>query len=282
MNFYISESEIEKIIEEDISIIDLTSFALELKDEKTEIKFLTRNLTMLSAVEEVVVILKKLNIDVLSYKASGTLLEAGEVFIHAEGKSSDIQIAWRTCSKVLEYYCGVASRAYHFVTKAKKHNPKITVATTRKNIPGTKKLAIKSIICGGAIPHRLGLSETILVFNEHMQMMGGFDKFIENLPNLKQKMAEKKIGAEAHTPEEGYKLVEAGVDFVQLDKFSAELTKEFVTKAKQIREDILVVATGNITMDSVEEYAATGADLINTSCLYHGRPADIKISIQKI
>jgi molybdenum transport protein len=282
MNFYVSESEIDRIIEEDISIIDLTSFALELKDEKTEIRFKARNLTMLSGVEEVLSILKKLNISVISYKASGTLVEAGEEFICGMGNSSDVQIAWRTCGKILEYFSGVATRAYHFVNKAKKHNPEITVATTRKNIPGTKKLAIKSIICGGAIPHRLGLSETILVFNEHMKMMGGLDKFIEKLPELKIKMREKKIGAEAHTPEDGYKLVEAGVDFVQLDKFSIELTKDFVVKAKQIKEDIIVVATGNITMNNVEDYAATGADLINTSCLYHGKPADIKIVIQKV
>ncbi|MEI8631105.1 hypothetical protein P4S72_01175 [Vibrio sp. PP-XX7] len=111
---------------------------------------------------------------------------------------------------MLEYFSGVATRTYFMVNKAKAINPHVIISTTRKNIPGTKKIAIKSIICGGALPHRLGLSETILVFGEHIKMLGGLDTFIEKLPEIKIKVIEKKIGVEAHTFDDGIRLVEAG------------------------------------------------------------------------
>ncbi|CAM3932686.1 putative nicotinate-nucleotide pyrophosphorylase [carboxylating] [Vibrio aerogenes CECT 7868] len=280
MNFYISDTEVEKILEEDISTIDLTSLALSLKDEPASITFQARHLTMISAVEEVVTILKKLNLTVTSFKPSGTLIQPGESFIQAQGMSSAIQIAWRTCSKTLEYFSGVATRTHHMVTMARKINPKVTIATTRKNIPGTKKMAIKSIICGGAIPHRLGLSETVLVFGEHMTMMGGLDTFIERLPEIKTRMIEKKIGAEAHSFEAGIQLVHAGIDFVQLDKFDIQSTATFIEKAKHINKNIIVIATGNINIENIEDYTKTGADVINTSFPYHGKPADIKAEIK--
>ncbi|MEI8631104.1 hypothetical protein P4S72_01170 [Vibrio sp. PP-XX7] len=68
MNFYISDAEVEKILDEDISTIDLTSMALGLKDEKTSITFQARNPTVISAVEEVITILKKLDMDIISYQ----------------------------------------------------------------------------------------------------------------------------------------------------------------------------------------------------------------------
>ena len=58
---------------------------------------------------------------------------------------------------------GIATRTSQIVKKAKAVNPSVVVVTTRKAFPGTKKVAIKAIIAGGALPHRLGLSETILV-----------------------------------------------------------------------------------------------------------------------
>ncbi|SHO59351.1 ModD protein [Vibrio quintilis] len=282
MNFYISDAEVEKILEEDISTVDLTSLALSLKDQPAAITFQARHLTMVSAVEEVVTILKKLNLTVTHFQPSGTIVQPGESFLHAEGMSSAIQIAWRTCSKILEYFSGVATRTHHMVSLARSINPQVTVATTRKNIPGTKKLAIKSIICGGAVPHRLGLSETVLVFGEHMAMLGGFNIFIEQLPEIKAKVIEKKVGAEAHSFETGIQLVHAGIDFVQLDKFDIQSTTDFVKEAKHINKNIIVIATGNINSENIEAYTKTGADVINTSSAYHGKPADIKAIIKQL
>ena len=87
---------------------------------------------------------------------------------------------------------------------------------------------------------------------------------------------------EAHNTEDGIKLVKAGVDIIQVDKFDCDVLKQFVSKAKAINPKLVVVAAGNIRQDNVADYAATGVDLLATSALYFGKPADIKAEIEKI
>jgi molybdenum transport protein len=279
MSFYISDSEIERIIEEDISALDLTSTVMGIGNEKASITYKTRNETVIACSEEVVKILQKLGITVSFFRKSGEKLKTGETIIEGSGSAADIHIVWRTCSKLLEYYCGLATRTYTFVKEAQQINTTVNIACTRKNIPGTKKMTLKSIVCAGAFPHRVGLSETIMIFQEHIHFVGGQANFIRMLPQLKQTIKEKKIGAEAQHYNDGIQMVTAGLDIVQLDKFPAEEVKRFITEAKSINHAVTVVAAGNIRMDNVKEYAATGVDVLATSALYHGKPADIKVVI---
>ena len=76
---------------------------------------------------------------------------------------------------ILEYSSGIATRTKKMVDKAKLVNPHVAVLATRKSFPGTKELSIKSIIAGGAFPHRLGLSETILIFKQHVAFLGNIN-----------------------------------------------------------------------------------------------------------
>lgn len=71
------------------------------------------------------------------------------------------------------------------VKAARSVNPDVAVVTTRKSFPGAKRIAIKAIIAGGALPHRLGLSETILPFKQHTAFLGGLGEFLKILPDLR-------------------------------------------------------------------------------------------------
>ena len=143
-------------------------------------------------------------------------------------------------------------------------------------------MSIKAIMAGGAYPHRVGLSETILIFEEHIKLIGGLNVLLEKIPEIKLSSLEKKVSVEAHNHEAGIKLVKAGVDIIQVDKFKCEALKKFVAEAKGINPKLVVVAAGNIRQDNVAEYAATGVDLLATSSLYFGKPADIKAEIERI
>ena len=63
--------------------------------------------------------------------------------------------------------------------------------TTRKSMPGAKDLMTEAVMAGGAFPHRLGLSETVLVFDHHLTFFGGFEAFVEQLPAIKGRCVEK-------------------------------------------------------------------------------------------
>jgi hypothetical protein len=64
------------------------------------------------------------------------------------------------------------------------------VACTRKNVPGTKRFAVAAVKAGGAVMHRLGLSETVLVFPEHCAFLGK-EPFVGLAEKLRRAAPEK-------------------------------------------------------------------------------------------
>jgi len=282
MSFFITDHEIDKIIEEDVNPVDLTSFLLEMKNYEAEITYHGRSDLVVACSEEVERVYKKLNLEVIDYLPSGTSVKEGEVFFRARGRGDNIHLAWRNGVRIFESFCGVATRTKQMVDRARSANPDALVVTTRKNMPGTKKLVIKAVMSGGGFPHRLGLSETVLIFDPHIDLYGGKKKVVEILPEIRKNAKEKKIGIEAHNMEEALLFVNAGFDFVQLDKFSPEDTLTFIAQARGINPSVKVVSAGNINLENAGIYAATGTDVLVTSSLYFGKPADIKATITQI
>jgi len=101
-------------------------------------------------------------------------------------------MGWKVSMNVLEYCSGIATRTKYLVDKAKNINPQIEIVTTRKIFPGTKEFSIKAIIAGGAYPHRLGLSETVLIFKQHLNFIGGIPGLVENLEVIKARACGEK------------------------------------------------------------------------------------------
>lgn len=281
MSFFILDHDLDRIIEEDIHPLDLTSHLLGMDRHEAEIQYAPRAPIVLACTEEVERIFLKLGLQVEQCLPSGTECPEGRPFFHARGRGDRIHLAWRTGMRVLESFCGVATRTAQFVRKAKSANPEISVVTTRKNMPGTRHLAVKAVMAGGAYPHRLGLSETILIFDAHVELYGGEEKLLQDLPGLMREAKEKKVGAEAKSLKSALAFVRAGVDFIQLDKLSPEEVTLISREAKAINPAVVLVAAGNINLTNAEAYAASGADVLVTSSLYFGPPADIKAEIRK-
>ena len=77
--------------------------------------------------------------------------------------------------------------------KIDKVNPNCELLTTRKTFPFSKRFCIKAATCGGAMPHRLGLSETILFFDGHRIIYKNNEEFYEAIKNIKNKTSEKSV-----------------------------------------------------------------------------------------
>ena len=274
-----TEEEIERIVTEDVPYFDLTTAILEIGDKKGSITYTARHDMILCCTEEVDRIFKKFNITTEVFKPSGTSVKEGETFLVGKGKAGDLHKIWKVTQILLEYACGIATRTHKLVSLAKKVNPDVSVVTTRKSFPLGKKICIKAILAGGALPHRLGLSETILVFGEHLNFYGGYEKFFQDLEKIKKKAVEKKITVEVKDMEMAYKAIKAGVDILQLDKFSVDEVKKVVELARQEAKGTKIAAAGGINETNIEKYAATGVDIIVLSCAYFGKPADIKVRL---
>ena len=149
---------------------------------------------------------------------------------------------------------------------------------TRKSFPFAKKFCVKAVLEGGGGIHRLGLSDSILFFKNHMKAYGSFDKFLSHLPEFKAKMAERKICIEAENLDEASKLLKAKCDVVQCDKFSPELIENVLSLRDEISPNTIILAAGGINLSNAKDYA--NADAIVTSAMYSKGVADISTRLE--
>ena len=135
---------------------------------------------------------------------------------------------------------------------------------------------IYAVMIGGAFPHRLGLSETVLVFDHHMKFLGGFDEFVRRIPEFRSRCIEKKLFVEA-TADQARVLVEGGVDGIQFDKMPAAELPALVEELRTINPHVTLIAAGGINPANAAEYAATGVDGLATTALFTAKPLDMSV-----
>lgn len=281
MNLRISDARLDGFIAEDVPYIDLTSEVLGISDEQGRIEYYTRESGVLCGTEEAARMIEKLGARVVESKPSGASLEPGETFLVAQGAASALHMAWKVCLNVFDHCSAVATKTAGIVRAAKAVNPAIEVLTTRKSMPGAKDLLTKAVMCGGAFPHRLGLSETVLVFDHHLEFLGGFDAFLERLPEFKARCVEKKLFVEAG-PEQAIALAKAGVDGVQLDKVAPEETAKLVAELRSIDPRLAIVAAGGVNAQNAGAYAAAGVDGLATTAPFTAKPLDMSVRMTRL
>lgn len=276
---YLSNDEIDKLIKEDVPYIDLTSWTLGIKEQQGKITYFTREDAIISGTEEVRQIFERLHIEVELFIPSGQKVKAGENLIIGKGRAENLHMAWKVGQNILDHCSGIATKTRKMVDIVKSYNPNIAILTTRKGFPGTKALAIKSIMVGGAMPHRLGISETILVFKQHINFIGGFDGLLKKLPEIKAECCEKKIIVETGSIEQAVSLCKAGADGIQFDKMEVQELKNAVECLKTEFPYVITLGAGGINESNIVDYAQTGINGIVTTSLYNANPIDIGVKI---
>lgn len=278
---FISINEIDRLINEDVPYIDLTSWALGIREQVGQITYFTRDDAVVCGTEEVRAIFDRLHIEMDHMVPSGRQVIAGSELITGTGRAEDLHMAWKVGQNILDSCSGIATKTKKMVDIVKAANPNMAILTTRKGFPGTKALATKAIMAGGAMPHRLGLSETILIFKQHLNFIGGFDGLLKKLPEIKAECCEKKIIVEATTLDQAIELCRAGVDGIQFDKMSVA---ELINAVKNLRDefpDKVLLAAGGINETNIAEYAQTNVNGLVTTSLYSAKPIDVGVRIEK-
>ncbi|MBN1952945.1 MAG: ModD protein [Bacteroidales bacterium] len=279
---YFTDSEIDQLITEDLPYFDLTSLSVKLGSKVARISFTTRHSTVLCGTEEVIRIFEKFHIQPTLLSVSGEYIDEGIKFLEGEGLAKNIHSIWRVTANLMEFSSGIATRMRELVTLAQAVNKDISVVTTRKSQPFTKKLSLKAIQTGGGNAHRLGLSDTVLIFNNHIKFIGGLDMMISKLPQIAKRAAGRSITVEVQNSEDALKIAGAQLDGIQLDKIPAGELKKLVPKIRKINPSLRIAATGSISASNIQEFADTGVDIIVTSFPYYGRPADFQVNIEPV
>jgi len=276
---YYPDSLVDQWIADDVAQGDLTTRILGIGARQGRIIFSLKKAGRTSGIDAAEKTLRKLGLEITERAEDGIDVPDMGVLIRAEGKAAALFMSWKVAQNVLEWSCGVAEYTARIVRAARSKNPLIQVSTTRKNIPGTKALALSAVLNGGGIIHRGSASETILLFANHRAFLD-FDNSAEAwkrvIDKLRTEAPEKKIIIEAETMDEVKAALPSQPDIIQLDKCSPAGIREAVDLAAG---RCLISAAGGVTVDNAADYAEAGAGLLVTSAPYYAKPSDIYVTI---
>ncbi len=168
MSLAVPRAELERLLFDDAPYGDLTTELLGISAQPGLMTFNARNSMILALSAEAAAILEMAGAEVERLARDGQALQAGAEILRARGPAGALLRGWKVAQALIEIWSGVASSAREIVDAARAVAPEICIACTRKNTPGTKAFSVAAIRAGGATMHRLGLSETILLFPEHL------------------------------------------------------------------------------------------------------------------
>ncbi|WP_017431252.1 ModD protein [Vreelandella jeotgali] len=276
---FFSTADIDAWIAEDAPLLDLTSHALELDTQPTRLSITCRDDVTAACTEEAARILTHCGGHTLNFVASGTAITADHCLIRAEGPAHALLRAWKVMQNLLEYACGVATATATMVTSVHQAAPDCAVLTTRKHPPGIKRIALKSALSGGALPHRLGLGETLLVFPQHQALICEQTTLRERLAAQGNRLCEKKLIIEAETLDTARTAIAAGADGIQFDKVAPEKLDSWCQRLRDDYPGLTLLAAGGIHSGNAARYARCGVDALVTSSLYQTPPADLSVQL---
>jgi len=275
----LNDNELLEYIREDLPYFDLTTHLFNIPTKQVTLSILTRDNIVTSCTQESARVAELLGCSVKSMVDSGVKLKSQDVILELEGSHEAIHKAWRLCQIMLEHACGLATQANKMLKLAQAVNPECEIYVTRKSFPFSKRFMIRSLICGGVLPHRLGLSESILIFSQHRDLYEDENSFKEALQNIKKRSIEKKLTVESETLEDAKELLRLGVDVLQMDKCSIDVLEEIVTYKNSYFPYANILAAGGINISNVAEFVKTGVNAVVTSSLYNTKMADLTSSL---
>ncbi|OMG54609.1 ModD protein [Azonexus hydrophilus] len=270
--YTLPDHELERLLGEDAPAGDATTFALDIGECCGRLDFRARFAMVVCGSEEA----RRLGelrglVPTGPFAASGTKLQPGETILSLTGEAAALHIVWKTAQTLMEYLSGIATTTADIVAAAHAGNPDCAVVCTRKNFPGTKAATVKAVLTGGASPHRLSLSETLLVFAEHRAFLA--ETPAATLARLRRRWPERAIVVEVG--DEAEALAWAGANILQLEKWPIAA----VDRIKQQIPGTRIAAAGGVNAANAADYARAGAAILVTSAPYFAGPRDVAVSI---
>lgn len=271
----LSDQELAALLADDVPCGDLTTDSLRIGPRPARLSFCARGPMTVCGVEEAARLFELNGARVRLEARSGESLSFQAPILTVDGSAEVLHRTWKTAQVLVEWASGIASAAAAIVQAAQHKGKRVPVACTRKTVPGTKALSVKAVRCAGATMHRLGLSETLLVFPEHRLYLD--ESPAVTVARLRAAEPEKKVVVEVGTVDEALAWAQAGAHVVQTEKFPPDRVAE-CRAALDVRQlPCLLAAAGGVKADNAEAYVAAGADLLVSSAPFSASPRDVKV-----
>lgn len=213
-------------------------------------------------------------IDVSDLVPDGTRFAVGDTLGVVSGPARGILTGERIALNLSQRMSGIATLTARFVNEVA--HTRARIADTRKTSPGLRALEKHAVRVGGGSSHRFGLSDAIMVKDNHLAALGAIDEAstTQALRGLRDRAGHTtSIIVEVDRLDQVPAVLDAGVTGILLDNFS---NAELVRAVALIDGRVVAEASGGVSLETVAGIADTGVDVISVGLLTHGaRSLDI-------
>lgn len=201
-----------------------------------------------------------------AHKKDGDSMQFGETAFEVEASVYCILQCERLVLNCMQRMSGIATLTRQYSNRLQGYKTKIL--DTRKTTPNFRLLEKEAVRIGGAMNHRIGLYDMIMLKDNHIDYCGGLEKAIERAYHYVQTVRPGlKIEVETRNIEDVKKVVAVGkVNRIMLDNFTPA---DISTALQIINGQYETEASGGINLDNIEAYAKTGVDYISVGALIH-------------
>ena len=206
-------------------------------------------------------------------REDGFRCKSGDVLAMVKGKTRSLLVAERTALNFLQRLSGIATLTRQFVDAVE--GTKTMIMDTRKTTPGYRALEKHAVRMGGGTSHRMGLYDQFLIKNNHIAAAGSISAALKQAH--KEQRKSQLIEVEVRKLDEVKEALKGSAQIIMLDNMSVDQVTEAV---KLVKGQAKLEVSGNINLENVRKYAATGVDFISVGAITHSAPAaDIHMPI---
>jgi nicotinate-nucleotide pyrophosphorylase (carboxylating) len=193
----------------------------------------------------------------------GKPVKSGELIAEITGSLATLLMGERVALNIVMRLSGIASTTAAYVKAIA--NTKSHLVDTRKTIPGMRLLEKYATFTGGAINHRYGLDDAVMLKDNHIAAAAG----ITNAVQLVRKSIPFTTSIEVETESltQVKEAVLLNLDVIMLDNMPVEVMREAIALIRQHSPHTKIEASGNITIDTITQIAQLGVDYISTSAM---------------
>jgi len=197
------------------------------------------------------------------YIEDGQHAETDDVICKLVGPARPLLTGERTALNFLQTLSGTATVTAQYVAAVA--GTRARVLDTRKTLPGLRLAQKYAVRCGGGHNHRAGLYDAILIKENHVKSAGSIS---EALRRTRDTAADVLVEVEVESLEELREALDAGATRILLDNFSlADMREAVAINAGYGYVGAELEASGNVSLETIREIAATGVDYISTGAI---------------
>ena len=214
----------------------------------------------------------------IAMKKDGEKMQFGEQAFEVHAKIHTILQCERLVLNCMQRMSGISTLTSSYVQKLKSFKTKLL--DTRKTTPNFRLLEKEAVLIGGAVNHRFGLYDRIMLKDNHIDYCGGIKNAIEKAYDYVQtNNLSLKIEVETRSLQDVAIVMQTGkIDRIMLDNFTPE---QILQALELIKGKYETEASGGINFQNLENYAATGVDFISSGAIIH-QAASLDLSLKAV